>query len=252
MAAPTTFFSLLVGAVRPLPVPEGDRVIRVEVVHPSRDGWAAPVSMEDFRGLREGRSLEALGAFRTFSGTLLDPGRAASRISGAALTAEVLPLLRVTPFLGRIPEPSEGDHTLLFAHDLWMDSYDGDRSVLGRVVSLDGVSRTVVGVLPPGFGFPFNQRAWTILGGGGGEGEPVELVGRLAPGASLESARAELSALWTRGDELRASESSGGRVRVDGFTGGRGKGGRGSLSWGSWRWPWLCSSSPVPTWRTSS
>jgi len=223
LAAPTTFFSLLVGAIRPLPVPDGEQVIRMEVVRPSGDDRTLPISLDDLRSLQEGRSLEALGAFRTFSGTLLDPGRAAVRVSAAALTTEVLPLLRVSPALGRIPEGSEGDQTLLLGHDLWMEAFDGERGVLGRVVSLDGVSRTVVGVLPQGFGFPFNQSAWTILGVGRDEGEAVELVGRLAPGTSRESAQSELSALWYLGDEVRAPEWSGGRVRVHGFTGGRGE-----------------------------
>ena len=227
LAAPTTFFSLLVGAIRPLPVPEGDRVIRVEVIQPSLGGRALPVSLNDLEALRRGANLESLGAFRVFTGTLLDPGRAAVRLSGAALTPEVLPLLRVPPALGRIPEASEWGETLVLGHDLWMDSFDGERGVLGRVVSLDGVSRTVVGVMPPDFAFPFHQAAWTLLGGGVEDGDPVELVGRLAPGRSAETAQAELAGLWARMDGLRDQEDTGGRVEVEGFTGGRGERGEG-------------------------
>jgi hypothetical protein len=95
------------------------------------------------------------------------------------------------------------------------------------VVTVDGIPRAIRGILPEGFGFPFNQGAWTILAGGAGNSEPVELVGRLAPGASVESATAELSALWSRGDPLRTTEDSNGRVRVEGFTGGRRERGEG-------------------------
>jgi predicted permease len=129
--------------------------------------------------------------------------------------------------VGRIPEPPEGGGTLLLGYDLWVDAYDGERGVVGRVVTLDGVSRTVTGVLPPGFAFPFNQSAWTILDGGLEDEEPLELVGRLAPGASLESAQSELSGIWSRGDPRRTQDRVGGRVRVDGFTGGRGERGEG-------------------------
>jgi len=227
LAAPTTFFSLLVGAIRPLPVPDGDRVVRVEVVQPSRGGRALGVSLEDLSGLQEGRSLQALGAFLSFQGTLVDPGQAAARVLGAALTPEVLPLLQVAPVLGRIPDPGEGGATLLLGHDLWVRAFEGDPSVLGRVVFLDDVSRTIVGVLPEGFGFPFHQEAWTVLEGGLGDTDGVELVGRLAEGASVQAAQAEIAGLWSRGDERRDPEVRGGTAEVDGFTGGRGERGEG-------------------------
>ncbi len=227
LAAPTTFFSLLVGATRPLPVPEGDRVVRVEVTQPSQGGRTLPVSMEDFRGLQGAGSLEALGAFRAFQGNLVEPGTSAIRLSGAALTPEVLPLLRVTPVLGRLPDRSEAGQTLLLGHDLWIEAFEGDPDVVGRVVFLDGKPETVVGVLPEGFGFPFHQTAWTLLAGEPGDTEPVELVGRLAAGASPESVQSELAGLWGRGELLRGPEQTGGRVEVDGFTGGRGERGEG-------------------------
>ena len=86
LATPTTFFSLLVGAIRPLPVQEGDRVVRVDVVQPARDGRALPLLLEDLRGLQRAGNLESLGGYRTFQGTLMDPGRAAARLSAAELT----------------------------------------------------------------------------------------------------------------------------------------------------------------------
>jgi len=227
LAAPTTFFSLLVGAIRPLPVPDGDQVVRVEVTQPARGGAPLPVGLEDLRGLQGSGALESLGAFRTFQGAMVEPGRTATRFSGAALTPEVLPLLGVSPVMGRVPGPTEAGETILLGHQLWQEAFDGDPEVLGRVVVVNEIPRAISGILPAGFGFPFNQGAWTILDGGVRDSEPVELVGRLTPGASLESARAELSALWSRRDPLRAPEDSGGRVSVEGFTGGRGEGGEG-------------------------
>jgi len=99
LAAPATFFSFLVGATRPLPVPEGDRVVRLEVVRPAADGRAIPVTSADLELLRGAGGLQALGGFQVFEGTVVDRERAAARFSGALLTPEVLPLLRTAPLL---------------------------------------------------------------------------------------------------------------------------------------------------------
>ena len=227
LAAPTTFFSLLAGAMRPLPVPEGNRVIRAEVFQPTRAGRALPVTLEELNALQDAETLEALGGFRPFEGTLVDPGRAAARLSGAALTQEVFPLLRVLPTLGRIPGPSEAGGTLLLGYDVWAESYDSDPEVLGRSVTLDGIPRTIVGILPEGFGFPLHHNAWTLLEGGLEDRKPVELVGRLAEGVSMETAQVEMAGIWSRREPLRDTELGGGVMRVQGFTGGRGERGEG-------------------------
>jgi predicted permease len=223
LAAPATFFSFLVGATRALPVPEGDRVVRVEVVQPSRDGRSLPVRERDLVDLRGASGLEGLGGFRTYLGTLVDEDLAAARVSAAVLTPDVLSLLRVPPTLGRLPDPDEGG--VLLGHDLWEDLYDGDPGVLGRMVRVDGAPLAVVGVMPEGFGFPFRQNLWTVRQASSTGEETVELVGRLADGASLEAARPEIAERWRRGDPQRAVEHTGGVAQVRPYTGGRGEGG---------------------------
>ena len=107
LAAPVTFFSLFVGATRPLPVPEGERVVSVVVEQPQRDDGRLAVQLSDLAVLARLSTLESLGAFRTFTGTILDPETTASRVAVAALTADVLPLLRVAPSVGRVPETND-------------------------------------------------------------------------------------------------------------------------------------------------
>jgi len=55
--------------------------------------------------------------------------------------------------MGRVPEPGEAEEGLLLSFDLWQDRYQGDADILGRPVSMNGVTRTITGVLPEGFGF---------------------------------------------------------------------------------------------------
>ncbi len=225
LAAPSTFFSLLVGAVRPLPVPSGERVVRVDVVQPSRNGRPLPVSSADLAAMRDVSSLEALGAYRSFGGTLVDPSRGAVRVAFAALTPEVLPLLRVEPQLGWIPGPAEADESVLLSGSVWRELYDEDPGVLGRSVTMDGVARTVTGVLPDGFGFPFNHTGWIVERPSPTDRGVWELVGRLADGGTFEAASAELGARWAAGEADRDASLAGGVLEVRGFTGGRGEGG---------------------------
>jgi predicted permease len=225
IALPATFFSFLVGAVRPLPVPGGDRVVRVDVVQPSRDGRSLPVTGADLLALQGSSSLQALGGFRVFAATLVDPERVAARLSVAALTPEVLPLLRTGPEIGRAPFGEEAAGALLLGHDVWTELYDQDPEVLGRTVEVDGEARTILGVLPEGFGFPFRQNAWIVAEPTAWGGEPLEPVGRLADGAEVEAATAELGPRWLRRDAEREASVAGGVVRVQPYTGSRGEGG---------------------------
>jgi putative ABC transport system permease protein len=227
IALPATFFSFLVGAVRPLPVPQGDRIVRVDVVQPSRDGRALPVTPADLDALHGASTLQALGGFRVFDATLVDRQRAAARVSVASLSADVLPLLRVAPEIGREPTEVEAGGTILLGHDLWEELYDGDPGILGRTVELDGVPRSVAGVLPPGFGFPYKQDAWVLMDPAASAAEPLELVGRLADGVGVEGVAAELGPRWLRRDAERDAASAGGVVLVRSFTGSRGERGEG-------------------------
>ncbi len=225
LAAPATFFSLLVGAIRPLPVPGGDQIVRVDVLQPVRGGSTETVRLSDLDLLQGAAGLEGLGAFRVFEGTLVDPERAAVRVAVAALTPDVLPLLRTTPLLGRIPGVDEAGTTVLLGDDVWQEAYDGDPAALGRTVELNGEARTIVGVLPEGFGFPFKQNAWVIFGDRPLDTDPVELMGRLAVGADIQALQTELAGRWTRGDALRDAGERGGVLQVKPYTGSRGEGG---------------------------
>jgi putative ABC transport system permease protein len=224
LAAPAIFFSLLVGAIRPLPVPEGTQVVRIEVLQ-TRQDIPLDVLPADLTHLHGLESLTALGAFRTFSATLVDRETAATRVAVGALTPDVLPLLRVGPEIGRLPRADEAGRTLLLGHDIWTDIYASDPSVVGRTVEVEGVTRTVVGVMPDGFGFPFKQNAWLLIDPSAPGSAPIELVGRLADGFTLEAATAEVAVRWAQADEARPPDRRGAMIEVARYTRGRGEAG---------------------------
>src|SRR4029453_6203156 len=107
----------------------------------------------------------------------------------------------------------------VIGHDVWQRRFAGARDVIGRQLRLGKDVHTVVGVMPDGFQFPFNFRYWVplrpeadgMLRNTGPEGV---VFGRLAPGATLARAHAEVSALGILPPALRSAQREGG-------TGGR-------------------------------
>src|SRR5690606_7206836 len=90
----------------------------------------------------------------------------------------------------------------LVSHDLWVDRLGSDPNVLGRVVRVDGRPTEVIGVMPEGFGLPWDQHVWTplpIRADGtvlfAASGEAGSVVGRLRDDVSREAAVEELTAL---------------------------------------------------------
>lgn len=220
LALPATFASIVVGAVRPLPVPDGASVIRVDVVQPLEGGRSVPVLAGEVESLRGAAGLAGLGGFRAAATTLSDPEAGTFRLPMAEVEPSVLPLLEVQPERGRWPQaPGE----LLLAAEMVERMGAEPSGMMGRTVRLDGVPHTVVGIMPRGFQFPFRELAWAFLPPGA-EG-PVELVGRLSRDGAPAVAEAALGTRWAAGDGTRTVDRSGGRVQVQGFTRGRGEGG---------------------------
>jgi putative ABC transport system permease protein len=164
------------------------------------------------------RSFEAMGAFSNPSFNLL--GRdAPERLEGASVTAGVLRLLGTKPLLGRIfgpeDEREEAPRTAVLSYALWQGLFGGDPGVLGREVILDETAHEVIGVMPPGFHFPRREaRVFVPLGFAESDFENrddlwLEAVGRLAPGVSLEEARAEMTLLADRLERAYPRENGG-------------------------------------------
>src|SRR5207302_5462141 len=112
--------------------------------------------------------------------------------SGFALTA-VRPLMG-RPLLSSDELPS-APPVVVIGWDVWQTRFAADPGVVGRVVGLGETRATVVGVMPPGFGFPVNQRLWVPLRPSdedleAGRGPPVRVFARLAPGATMAQAQA--------------------------------------------------------------
>jgi putative ABC transport system permease protein len=103
----------------------------------------------------------------------------------------------------------------VLSYDLWHSQFAGDQDVIGQTVRLDGAPHTVVGVMPPGFHFPSREaEIWTPLVFQGDDFTDrndtyIEVVARLAPGVTFESARAEMVNVTARLEQQYPEENKG-------------------------------------------
>jgi predicted permease len=201
IGATSTMFSVSHGLLRDLPFEDPDRLVYVGWSHAARGDDKVELTASELAAWRQTQStLEALAAVRRVSMDLAGAEGSPERVSGAEVTADAFPTLRVQPALGRdfLPEeatPGSPDVVIL-GHGLWTRRYGADPEVVGRAVRVNGRDRTVVGVMPEGFRFPELEDVWTPLQvepGSEAPGEGARLYrafGRLKEGASLEEARA--------------------------------------------------------------
>jgi putative ABC transport system permease protein len=127
---------------------------------------------------------------------------------GMQMTANMFPLLGVKPALGRNILPSEGkpgaNYAVILSHGLWMTTFGGDPKIIGKQISLNNASYTVIGVMPRGFIFPDRlTQMWTPIGFSDAElanhgSHYLHVVARLKPGVTLKSANADLSVIAQR------------------------------------------------------
>ena len=188
-----------------LPLEDGDRIVRIEY-------WDASTLDPELRTMHEFvlwreqlASIEEVGAHRTASRNLLVPGRPPQIVRVAEMSAAGFDVARVPPLLGRpligADEQPGGEDVVVIGYDAWQRYFDGDRTVVGREVQLGRAQATIVGVMPEGFRFPSNHEFWIPLRAVQAaplEGAEIGVFGRLRPGATLESAGAELAAWGAR------------------------------------------------------
>jgi putative ABC transport system permease protein len=203
IGASTTIFSVVHSVVlRPLPYAQPERLARIYTEFTGKLAlkrfWVSPPELEDLT--RACRSCETVAGWATGSASLAGGDRPV-RVDAAYATHQLLPMLGVRPLLGRWFEaadrlPSDPEVVVL-GYDLWQRAFAGDPGIIGRKIHLDAMPVTVIGVMPKGFDFLDHQEAWvpanfTAFGRGS---HLVNVVVRLAPGATLESLRAELRGL---------------------------------------------------------
>jgi putative ABC transport system permease protein len=156
---------------------------------------------QEFLGLRpEFPGFARVAAYRPEGATLQTPGEGLRMVEGVSATAELFDVLGAPPLLGRTFAPGEdlpgSDRTVVISHGLWQE-LGADATVVGRPLILGGTSRTVIGVMPPGFWFPSPATQVWLASSLSQERRVGEytLIGRIAPGLAMSAMEAPLKAI---------------------------------------------------------
>jgi putative ABC transport system permease protein len=211
---------------KPLPFDEGSRVVRLE----TQDTAAARVEprvLHDFAIWRRSlKTVTELGAARVSARNVLTGEGRVESLRVAEITASAFPLTRVSPQLGRPLEPRDelpgAEPVVVLGYDIWQRQFLHDPAIIGRVVTVGRTARTVVGVMPPRFGFPRNQQLWVplpIQDAAPREGPAVQVFGRFADGATWQDAAAELDVVSARFAAEQPRTHAQLRTRVRAFAG---------------------------------
>ncbi|MBL8113288.1 MAG: ABC transporter permease, partial [Acidobacteria bacterium] len=207
--------------LKPLPYAEPDRLMLLSETNPERGWKEAELSAANYLDWREqSKTFSGMAGYYDGVGqvALATESTAGAQGSEAPAMAKIMAtagdlfgVLGVPPALGRAFEEketwSDDSKVAILSDSLWRTRFRGDRSVLGRKIFLSGVPVTVVGVMPAGFTFVFEDTdLWVPAGWERASrtlprfrrAHGLRVVGRLAPSATLEGARRELSAIAAR------------------------------------------------------
>ena len=204
MGANTAIFSVINAVVlRPFPYKDPDRLYVLTLVDDK--GRSAGLSPPDFLAWRERTQVfEGMATYWMRSVTLTGVEEP-ERLFAQGVTRDCFPMLGIEPLLGRWFTEDEfrpaAPRVVLMGHALWQRRFGGNREIVGKQITLDGESYTVIGVMPPGFQFP--NRVFTLWlpwdfeeDRGDRRARNYNVVARLKPDATFEQARAEADTLF--------------------------------------------------------
>ena len=205
IGATAVIFSVVNAVIlRPLPFPSPDELFVVGVQE--FESASLGPTVEEYRTWQElDGGFEAISAFVPQELPLLR-GESPELLIGAAVPANFFALSRVDPLLGRRFRPDEDDPSaepvVVLGYGVWQRVFGSDGSIVGQTVVLGGQQVTVVGVMPPGFGFPaaelqflvpLNRDPLVIY-----SFQPLRVYGRLRTGIDIAQAGAELNSTLER------------------------------------------------------
>ena len=228
IGATTSIFSAVYGVLgRSLPFERANEIVRI---YTTRAGEAELQSLSppNFGSIRtESGSFVDVAAFFTATRTLSGSGEPREVVTGQ-VGAGFFEVMGTAPAMGRTFRADESEPgaapAAILSEALWREVFGADPSVLEHTIVLDGVSHTVVGVMPPGFSFPEEAEVWTpriydaqfspTAEEGRASNMWVPAIARLRPGVSVSQAATELRMIAERLESAFPSSNAGVRFPV--------------------------------------
>ena len=205
IGASIALFSVVYGVlIAPYPYASPDRIWAPAVVGP-RDA----VHMWHWYSPREMDEIQKLPAFADVMATSVRPVMLTGGINpenfyGVFLTGGAFNFLGVKPLLGRTIQPfdiapgGEPAPVVVLSYGFWQRFFSGDPRAIGRTITLDDLPRTIIGVMPPRFGWWTNEAFWLPLRSDPKDASGLAVIMRLAPGVTQHAAEQQLNQLNIR------------------------------------------------------
>ena len=216
IGANTAIFSVVNAVLlRPLPFAEPQQLMTVWETDTTRGYTRGSASYPNFADWRDQNHVfEHMASYYTNDFVLTGRGEPA-RVQGAVVNADLFPLLRATPMLGRafVPtedNPGDGGRVVLLSQQLFQKRFGSDPNVVSQSMMLDGKNYTIVGVMPASFQFPIQNapvELWTTVAIDHEGPDPVanergahytNVIARLKPGVTKDQAQAEMTSISAR------------------------------------------------------
>jgi putative ABC transport system permease protein len=218
IGANTAMFSVINAVLlRPLPYRDPARLVTIWEESPERGMYQMPVSLANLRDwVDQNQTFEQISAY-TFTNLNLTGTGEPARLLTVRSSANLFPLIGATPLIGRsfLPEEDKegGNRVVILGHALWQSRFGSDPGIVGKSLTLNNQSHTVVGVMsansqfPVGFGYMgkvLNEPIdlYVPLAAKGRETQRGNYsffaIGRLKPGVTFEQARAEMTTIERR------------------------------------------------------
>ena len=210
IGANTAIFSVVYNVLfKPLPYQDSGELMAIWSRFLPESGFdfpyfpVAPPEFFDYE--REAAAMEEVAAHYSFGATLTGGEGEPERVRGVAVSANLFSVLGVGAALGRTFAVEEdvprGPSLAVLSHSIWERRYGADPDIIGRTITVNGRSAEVVGVMPAGFAFPQADVALYVALGLDPQMDTnrrahyLAVLGRLADGASLQTAQAEMQSL---------------------------------------------------------
>ena len=213
IGANTAIFSVVRAVVlKPLPHRDGERLVYLRHSNDAPGGDNILFSVPEVQDFRDGASsLGGIAEYSPFSFTLRGENDAV-RIRAGLVTGNFFDVMGLSPILGRVTLPSDDGAgvaaVMVLTHDFWLRRFHGDSAIVGQQVRMDNKSVTVIGVMEPAPYFPDRVDVFLNMVNSdhhlsasmvqGRTHRMTEMVARLVPGATVEQARSEVSAVHAR------------------------------------------------------
>ncbi len=215
ICAVTAQFSVVNGVVlRGFSFHDSDQLVGVQLIDPKQpnnngnfNGRTTAMDYEDLAA--QSQSYSAMSAYLNGSTINLTIGTNPQRLTGGYVTEKFFSIVGVQPILGRDFNAADNrpgaEKVVIIGHQVWQRDFNGNPSVIGSSVRVNGRAATVIGVMPPNFKFPISEELWVPLFNEfpvKPRNDPlannVAILARLKPGVTVDQAQLEVTTIAKR------------------------------------------------------